>query len=228
MKTGIKYTCCGIEGYLARLDWDIVLYSTPYYGYHFEPDFDKLPNHMIDIDKWFICRRDCPEDEIVNNLVEASRKDMGLRWKIEVEEHLHVKCKWEDEDLRRTCSLKIYRNDKLFYEEGCGTRQRGMRIAENLIEDWQCHVLDIGTIDFDTKMIGRKVWFRDEPAIVESFCWGSASVNLIPDKDAGCEKFSRPKRYQRDIDDGMYDYWPEYEYGLIVPLNSHDVDWFRD
>ena len=231
MRTKIEYNCCGIGGHLVRLDWDIILQSTPYYGYHFEPDYDKLSAEdcaRFDIDKWFICKRDCPEEEIVNNLVEASSKDMGIRWKVEIAEYLRIKNKWGEDDLRRTCGLRIYRNDKLFYEEGCGTRQRGMRIAEDLIEDWQCHVLDICTIDFDKKMIGRKVWFRDEPAIINNFCWGMASVEVIPDREAGCEKFSRPKRYQKDVDDGMYDYWPEYEYGLLVPLNSHDIDWFRD
>ena len=55
--------------------------------------------------------------------------------------------------------------------------------------------------------------------------WGDGDVWLVPDKEAGCEKFHRPAHNKPD---DIPDYWPDYEDGLRVPLNSHDIWWFRD
>lgn len=231
----IPYTYWGVKGYLTRLDWDIIVGDTPYFGYRFSPDLEyyeketeKLGDLVNNYDRWFVCERDCPEDKIIENLVLADKKDMGVRWKFEIEDTSYVKTKWEDSDLRTNCKLSIYRNNKLFYSDLCGDYQYGIARAQQLIQEWNNHPLWLHEIDFDKKMVGRKVYFRDDPAIIDHFCWGDADVWLVPDKEAGCEKFKKPAYEENDHDDGWPDTWYEYEDGLRVPLTSKDIWWFRD
>lgn len=205
------------DGKLNRLDWDIMVHNVPYYGYHYH-------SNDYNDDEWFICKRDCPEDQITKNLVYASRNEMGIRWKIDIAEDLYTKNKWDETSLRKNTVISIYRNDKLFYEDYFRDLDYCLHRAYLLIKEFEECPINVGEIDFDKKIVGRKIWYQDKPAIIDHFVWGNASVWVVPDKNY-IEKFPMPNTWKDE--DWLRDSWPEYEKGLIVGINSPHIDWFR-
>ena len=223
-----------LDGKLMRLDWDINFKNTDYYGYVYYPDYefiDKQPKEcqqaLYEYHKYFICPRNTPEDKIIENLIEARREDMHARWDIKVFENMYVRDKWDECHLNANVKFEIYRNDILF---DCGFAidlNRAYVAAQSLLQQYQNNPTpDLWEIDFDKKMKGRKVYYCDEPALIDHFEWGEGYVWVIPDKNANCLAFKCPERWKRDKDIPMY--WDDYAEGLKVPLLSKEIDWFRD
>lgn len=81
------------------------------------------------------------------------------------------------------------------------------------------HPLELNAIDFDQKAVGRRVWWRSEPAVIESFIKGQAEVILKPD---GIHRFTTPPEFAEEDPD-------YYEDGIVKTsiLDNH-IWWFRD
>ena len=61
-----------------------------------------------------------------------------------------------------------------------------------MINDFLDHPMNLNEIDFDKNVIGRKVWWRSEPAVVTSYISGQACVILEPD---GIPRFTTPAEF---------------------------------
>ena len=82
------------------------------------------------------------------------------------------------------------------------------------------HPLALNTIDFDKKMIGRKIWWRSEPGIITRWIDGQACVIIEPD---GIEKFTTPAEFFKEDGDEYY----EDNYVKTNIFDKH-IWWFRD
>lgn len=95
----------------------------------------------------------------------------------------------------------------------------GLTKAESLIYDFEEHPLELDTIDYDKKAIGRKVWWRSEPAIVTNFIKGQACVILAPD---GIEHFTVPNEFANEDPD----YYEDDTVKTTI-MDKH-IWWFRE
>ena len=68
-------------------------------------------------------------------------------------------------------------------------------------------------------MIGRKVWWRSEPAIISSWIDGQACVILEPD---GIDNFTKPAEF---VDDGCMD---DGERDIKADIFDKHIWWFRN
>jgi hypothetical protein len=73
-------------------------------------------------------------------------------------------------------------------------------------------------IDFDKNVIGRKVWWRSEPAVVTSYISGQACVILEPD---GIPQFTTPAEF---ADDGCEYY---FDGDVKADILDKHIWWFR-
>ena len=161
------------------------------------PDFDNYDEsekeHYLEReDTWFICRRDCPEDKITDNLIRVSRDDIGVRWGFRIKENSYIKCKWDDELFRTNVPYVITRNDEDFIEGGSNSLENAYIRVMSTINDLKDAPMPVSTgeIDWDKNLIGAKVWFDDQPAIVQSVY--KSEVWLVPDNEY-IEKFKTPE-----------------------------------
>ena len=89
--------------------------------------------------------------------------------------------------------------------------------------------INFNSINWEKKLVGRKIWYNDEPAIVESLWFDETEgyhIFIVPD---GIEKFSCPKSWMSD--EYLKESWSEYENGLsynIINPEYNKVDWFRN
>ena len=69
-------------------------------------------------------------------------------------------------------------------------------------------------------MIGRKVWWRSEPAIIESWIYGQACVILKPD---GIEGFTVPPEFRGEL---VPSYCDE-DHTIKADILDKHIWWFR-
>lgn len=107
----------------------------------------------------------------------------------------------------------ITRNGKDFYLCRSGINQ-----ALYLIQVIGEHPINFDEYGFAEKMIGRKVWWRSQPAVITRFIGeGQACVILEPD---GIRNFKFPEEFKDDI---------PYEYDGYIKADIFDehIWWFR-
>ena len=217
------------NGELTRLNWDVVLSGgQEYFVYHLSTDFDNFDEsdkeHYLDReDTWFICERDCPEDKIIENLISVGRRDLGVRWGINIEETAIIKTKWDDASLRQGVSYTITRNDKPLVEGRAGSIEGAYINARKTIFELEDSSAEIGTIDWEQKLIGRKIWYGNDAAIIDHVF--GAEIWIVPDKQAHQDKFTTPESWKEESD--WMDF-SEYENGLKTEITSPKISWFRD
>lgn len=107
----------------------------------------------------------------------------------------------------------ITRNGQDLYE--CS----GIDEARYLINVISEHPLELNSYNYIDKIVGMKIWWRSEPAIVRSWVGnGQACVMLEPD---GIERFSTPAEHAGDeiMDDGERD--------VKADIFDKHIWWFR-
>jgi hypothetical protein len=95
----------------------------------------------------------------------------------------------------------------------------GIDNARVMISELSEHCLELNYIDFDKKMIGRKVWWRSEPAVVKHYVHGQACVLLCPD---GIDSFSTPAEF---VEEGE-SYYEEIDVKTSI-FDKH-IWWWRE
>ena len=197
------------------LDWDLEIKGIPYYVVRLKGFVHTIGGHWGENNLWAYPR---DEEPCYENLIEFNSNSAVL-WGIEYKPTHYIKSKWGEIEVRRGSCLRITRNGKLFDELNCNEIYYGIDKARVRISDYNEHPLELNTIDFDKKMEGRKIWWRSQPAKIESFIWGQACVIIVPD---GIEKFETPPEFRDD--DWMDD---ENDYIKTHILDEH-IWWFRD
>lgn len=199
-------------------DWDLVLNGRPYYvcridGYSHSISWCSGLESRGTL--WCYPRDEKPS---IDNLVEYTLKE-PVSWGVEYAEKHKTKCKWDEVSTISGGGTTITRNGKPFYRVG-GNREYSVMRALNLINNIQDHPLEFNTINFDTKMIGRKIWWRSQPGIISHYVHGQCCVIVEPD---GFDMWKIPPEFEKE-DCLWYD---ERDIKLDCLEDGH-VWWFRD
>lgn len=190
------------------IDWDVVIQGRPYYVVRVPGYVHTIGGRFGDNDYWAYPRS---EEPTLSNILEFDA-DTIVCWGIRYEPKIYIKSKWDDTFARSTVSSVITRNG----EDFCDVRG-GVNRAIVMIDEINDHPLELNSIDFDKKMIGRKVWWRSEPGVITHYCKGQACVIIEPD---GIEKFTTPAEF---ADEEFY-----YEDGYVkTSIFDDHIWWFR-
>lgn len=202
------------------LPWDLVVHGVPYYVAHVDGYVHTVRYHdggEQAIDLWCWPRNEKPAYE---NMAEYTLTE-PVSWGIEYNENKYFKTKWDESELRCGAGTTITRNGEKFYRVGGGMRYSVPK-AILLISEINEHPLGFNEIDFDKKMIGRKIWYNSQPAKIESYVAGQCCIIIVPD----CiEKFTTPPEFKND---GFMDDWENEKSLKIDCLASGRVWWFRN
>lgn len=144
--------------------------------------------------------------------------------KVEVEESNYLKTSGlSGNEVRRACVARIFFGDRQIYEVGGRDIMPTLLAAHNAVAKLQ----DLSPYmfgDVDAELIGRKVWYRDDPAVITRFIGDQGAVILKAD---GCR--FRPPAWQRDDPEEMAMAEMDGEDQEIKDdILSPHIWWFRD
>ena len=202
---------------LKPFEWDLVVNGRPFYVAHVPGFVHSIKGWGEPIDLWAWPRDEEPSYE------NMSEYDLNspVAWGLEYRESRHIKCKWDDSMLRGGAGTTITRNGEDFYHIS-GGRGYSVPKAMAVIEEISDHPLDFDMIDFDKKMIGRKIWYRSQPGIITRYIKGQCCIMVEPD---GMEHFALPAEYEGD--DLFGDWYDERELKLDC-IAERNINWFRN
>lgn len=197
------------------LHWDAYLGTTPLTVYRVEGCVHSIGGRWGENSYWCCPRGETPT---YKNLMEFSGEPCN--WSIKASSMNRVHTHWCECKLESSVLIEILRNDKLFYSFGCNDLNYGLNKAQELLVS-KIHegFFNFNDIDFDKDLIGKKIYYRDQPAIITRYIPGKCSVWIEPD---GIEKFTMPVHWNAED-------WTEYEKGLSICLLTDDseVYWWR-
>ena len=200
---------------LVPLDWDVEINGLPYYVVRIEGFVHTIGGHYGQNCYWAYPRNKKPTYE---TLIEFSC-DNPVAWGIRYEPKNYTKCKWDECEARSGGVVYITRNGKVFCDVPGKGINYGIDNARVMISELSEHCLELNYIDFDKKMIGRKVWWRSEPAVVKHYVHGQACVLLCPD---GIDSFSTPAEF---VEEGE-SYYEEIDVKTSI-FDKH-IWWWRE
>lgn len=200
---------------MSKMNWDVEIDNIPYYvvkiyGYNHRISSDEFSDQL-----WAYPRDQEPTYE---NLIEYPYH-ISVQWGIVCTPKMQQKTKYGETESRLITGTLITRNGKPFYVVHGGVGH-GIDKARALISDLSDHPLDLCAIDFDKKMIGRKIWWRSEPAVITRWIDGQACIIIEPD---GIEKFTTPAEFFEEDGDDYY----EDNYVKTNIFDKH-IWWHRD
>lgn len=105
-------------------------------------------------------------------------------------------------EIRQGGRCTIFRNSQKFYEVGAREMGFGLAKAQSILMHLQEHPLNFFSRNWKEELIGRKVWYQTDPAIVESIIEDQGCVMLIPDAD--CVPIFQPSPWQVEDDGTMF------------------------
>lgn len=179
--------------HLRHMDWDVVINGIPHYVVRIEGYVHTIGGRYGENDLWAYPRDKAPT---YDTLVEFGC-DNPVAWGIRYEPKNYTKTKWDETEARSSGGVAITRNGEIFCHV-TGGMNYGIDQARVMIARFNEHPLELNSINFDKKAIGRKVWWRSEPAIVTSYIHGQACVILEPD---GIAQFTVPPEFAKEDPD---------------------------
>ena len=200
-----------------KLDWDVVVYGRPFQVINVEGFVHTIGGHLDHGDGNCFWAYPLNEEMTIDNLMEFDGEP-GAAWGLEYTPTNYCKTKWGESEIRRGRKLVITRNGEPFYDGFITFHQAIAYVKDGLLDD---HPLDLNERDFDKKCIGRKVWWRSEPAVITRYIKGQACVILKPD---GIDHFTVPAEFAKE-DTGCY-----LDEDKEVKTNIFDkhIWWFRE
>ena len=200
---------------MTRFDWDVIINGVPYYVVKIEGFYHSISSNEFIDQLWAYPRNQQPT---YDNLIHYPY-NTGVQWGITCTPKYITKTKYDETEARSINATLITRNGFPFYVISGGLNY-GIPKAQTIISDIKEHPLDLEMIDFDKKMIGRKIWWRSEPGIITDWISGQAYIIIEPD---GIESFTTPSEFVEEDGDGYY----EDGYVKTDIFDKH-IWWFRD
>lgn len=198
------------------LDWDLVIGHKPFYVARVRGYNHCIKGYGEPIDLWCWPRDEMPT---CDNMAEYDL-DCPVAWGIEYKEKRRFSVKWGECEVRNGAHTIITRNGEPFYTIG-GGRNYSVLKAMVLVGEIQQHPLDFNTIDFDKKMVGRKIWWHSQPGIITRYIKGQCCIMVEPD---GMEHFRKPAEYEGDE---LFGDWYEERDVKLDCLVDGNINWFR-
>lgn len=197
---------------MRKYDWDVVVHDIPYQVVAIEGYIHAIGGSRGENNLWMYPRN---EEPTYDNLVEYYGNGCGVCWGIKYEPHNYIRTKWDETECYTSGGAMITRNGKDFYF--C---RSGIIEAQYLLQDIDEHPLDLNMYGFVEKMIGRKVWWRSEPAVITHWVGhGQACVILEPD---GIDRFTTPVEYANN------DVMAYEERDVKTSIFDEHIWWWRD
>lgn len=194
---------------MRKLEWDVVVRGVPYQVVRIDGYVHTIGGHWGENNLWCY---PLGENPTYDNLAEFTADD-PVCWGIKYEPYLYHKHKWDEHEIRRSSGITITRNGDVF------DNAYSIDEAKVKINEYRGHPLNLDCMDYDKSCIGRKVWWRSEPAIITHYCKGQACVILAPD---GIDTFTVPPEFAKE----------EPYYYSDGDVKTHILDkhiwWFRN
>lgn len=191
------------------MNWDIVINGAPYYACFIEGYVHSIGGRGGVNNIWCYPRGENPS---FDNLIEY-QGESPVNWGIKYEPALTLKTKWGETKAQTNNSVIVTRNGKDFYY--CYSIAQAQVILEEIDE----HPLNLNEIDFDKKAIGRKIWWRSQPAVIKRFIWGDGAIAFEPEGD---KDFEIPKEFENE------QLYYEGERTIATSIFDKHIWWFRD
>ena len=167
---------------MRQMNWDTVINEKSYFVVSIEDYIHTIGGKYGNNNLWAYPRSEKPSCE---NLVQFDGEPVC--WGINYAPYNHARYRHGELETRTIGNVFITRNGEKF----CDVRG-GIERARCMMSDFLEHPMDLNEIDFDKNVIGRKVWWRSEPAVVTSYISGQACVILEPD---GIPQFTTPAEF---------------------------------
>lgn len=197
---------------MIAMPWDVEINNIPYQVVIIKGYVHSIGGRRGENDLWMYPRGSKPTYE---NLVEYQCDGMGVCWGIEYKPYNYIKSKWDESECFTSGGAMITRNGKDFYF--C---RSGIDEARYLIKKINDHPINFDEYNFEKQIIGRKVWWRSEPAIITSWIEsGQACVILEPD---GIDHFKSPAEF---VDDELMN---DGEDDIKADIFDNHIWWFRE
>ena len=193
---------------MRQLNWDTVINEKPYFVVLIEGYIHTIGGKCGNNNLWAYPRNEKPSCE---NLIQFNGEPVC--WGINYAPYNHARYRHGEFETRTIGNVFITRNGEKF----CDVRG-GIERAKCMINDFSEHPMNLNEIDFDKNVIGRKVWWRSEPAIVTSYISGQACVILEPD---GIPQFTTPAEF---ADEGREYY---FDGDVKADILDKHIWWFR-
>ena len=196
---------------LVPLKWDATVNGKPYNVYHLEGYYHTIGSRYDD----YWC---CPADE---KPCYANMRgyicDSCVEWGVQVTDRHYNN--WKHDCVEDYINTIITRNGETFYEFKTHDMNYSFAKAQTLLMQIKEHPLWFSERDFDKKLIGRKIWWREQPAIITSYVKGQCCIMVKPD---GIKSFTKPAYYDE------YEWDPYEEEVKLDCLEATDIWWFRN
>ena len=193
---------------MRQMDWDTVINRKPYFVVLIEGYIHTIGGKYGNNNLWAYPRDEKPNCE---NLVQFEGEPVC--WGINYAPYNYARCRHDEFEATTIGNVFITRNGEKF----CDVRG-GIERAKCMINDFNEHPINLNEIDFDKKVIGRKVWWRSQPAVVSNYISKQACVILEPD---GIKQFTTPAEF---ADEGC-NYYCDGDVKADI-LDKH-IWWFR-
>lgn len=195
-----------------RMNWDVVIDGIPYYVYHVPEFIHSMSGDAVH--NYWMCRRDIspttsPECMIAYDLREP------VQWTIRDESRITITYKYSEPRTRLIHDFVIYRNNERFMHS------YSLAEAQYFMEQISSHPMNFNEIGFATNAIGRKIWWRSEPAVITEYINRQGEIVFIPD---GIDSFTTPQEYAHDD----VPYYEEGQTSLHTSIFDKHICWFRE
>lgn len=202
-----------------KLNWDVTVKGKPYDVYRVDGYYHRIGGRHGNNDYW--C---CPAGETLTYANALEYDGESARYGIKAEPINYISSKWSEDSIERSVRITITRNDKEFYGFVCRDLSYGVAKAQTLIVKIEEHPINFNDRDYIKKdIIGRKIWWRNQPAIIESWVEGQACIIVKPDFNDGTTHFKTPEYFIAE--DGLYE---EEETVKLDVLADREIWWFRE
>jgi hypothetical protein len=196
-----------------KMNWDTLIYNDLYDVYRVEGYIHSIGGRMGENDLWACKRGEIPTYQ---NMLQFSGE--ACCWGFSMSSRNYMKVKWGDTDVRHSYTFTITRNGVEFYTFGAHDIDFGISKVRQILFKISEHPIAFHMVDFEKEIIGRKIYWREQPAIIESYSVNGNLV-IIPD---GIPNFRRPAHTDK-IDEFMCE-----EDGTVVDdLFTDSIYWFR-
>jgi|GEM_PF-1159747 len=200
---------------LNKLNWDVSIRSDKKDAYRISGFIHATGGHRGIYDIWVCPRGQRPT---IENLV-AWNGTYGVRWGFSINSQNYERFKWNSDSCETNIKIIITRNDLVFDEFFANDLLFAIAEVSSKVIQYKEFCVDLNCQNFEGEFINRKIFWRDEPAIITSYVDGQACVMIKPD---GITSFKSPCYNEGEDRDNF-----NYEAIKSEILSDH-IWWFRE
>lgn len=193
--------------------WDAVVDGTPYKVYSIPAHVHSYGGREGINDLWA-----CPRSELpsAKNLIPYHGR--GATYSVHVDMKDIKSFRWSDVGIETSCTVRILRNGRIFYEVSANNPEFGVAEAYRLIRS----VIQEGPVNYNCynyeehEIIGRHIWWRGDPYTLVHYCDGQCCAIAVPGHRSKSECASLRISFD----------YPERTVKLDLLMDGH-IDWFK-